>query len=43
MATICSMDRTTKRILEFFLVGVISWALTRFVVRPGVQRLLASR
>jgi hypothetical protein len=37
------MDRTTKRILEALLVAVISWAITKYVVRPGVQKLLASR
>jgi hypothetical protein len=38
-----AMDRTTKRVLEVVLVTIISWALTKYVVRPGVQRLLASR
>jgi hypothetical protein len=35
------MDPMTKRVLEAFLVALISWALTRYVVRPAVKRVLA--
>jgi len=37
------MDRTTKRVLEAILVTIISWVLTKYLVRPGVKRLLANR
>jgi hypothetical protein len=37
------MDTTTKRVLEMFLVAAISWAITRYLIRPGVRRALASR
>jgi hypothetical protein len=37
------MDRTTKRVLEAVLVTIISWAITKYLIRPGVQRLLANR
>jgi hypothetical protein len=37
------MDAMTKRILELALVTIISWALTRYLVRPAVRKALASR
>ena len=40
--TMSAMDRTTKRVLEVVLVTIISWALTKYLVRPGVQRLVGA-